>query len=309
MGTRKVALAIDIGGTKVEAAIVSADGELIANSRHRRPTGRGRSRDEIEHSILDAAAAALDGVTPGDTLVGVGVGAAGPVDREHDSISPLNLPRIAGLRVADVLNPIVQRIPIAVTLDGTCIALAEHWRGAAAGARHAMAMIVSTGVGGGFILNGHPVRGRTGNAGHIGQLRIQTRDPADNHFGTVEQVAAGPATVEWARKHGWHGATGEELAVSYAAGDEIARAAIRRSANAVGEAIVNAATLLDLEVAVVAGGFVNVAPDYIDLVRESVQDSSVLGYTTQVRVSPSGLDGLGPLVGAAAMVHHRYDPS
>ena len=61
-------------------------------------------------------------------------------------------------------------------------------------------------------------------------------------------------------------------------------------------------TLLDLDVAVVAGGFANVAADYIDLVRAAVADSAVYDYAWRVRIEPTGLDGRGPLIGAASLV-------
>ena len=77
---------------------------------------------------------------------------------------------------------------------------------------------------------------------------------------------------------------------------------MRRSAGAVGEAIASVATLLDLEVAVIAGGFAQVADDYLDLVRAAAQDAAVFDYARRVRVAASGLDGHGPLIGAAGLV-------
>jgi glucokinase len=77
---------------------------------------------------------------------------------------------------------------------------------------------------------------------------------------------------------------------------------VRRSAAAVGEAIASVTTLLDLEVAVVAGGFIQVAADYLELVRAAVEDAAVFEYARRVRVAASGLDGHGPLIGAAALI-------
>lgn len=164
-------------------------------------------------------------------------------------------------------------------------------------------MVVSTGVGGGLIVDGAPVSGFSGNAGHIGQLRLRARGPgAPATDGTLEARASGPSTVAWARAQGWAGSTGEDLARAYAEADPIAVAAVRRSAGAVGEAIASVATLLDLEVAVIAGGFAGVTPDYLDLVRAAVHESAVFDYARRVRVAASGLDGNGPLIGAAALV-------
>lgn len=295
------ALAVDIGGTKVEAALIDAAGVVLEGSRHRRPTGREATRDQLTAAIRDAATAAVESGA-GVGILGAGAGSAGPVDTTAGTTSPLNLPNGAGLDVVAILRGVVPDVPVRLALDGACLMMAEHWLGAARGVRNALAMVVSTGVGGGLLLDGRVVSGGTGNAGHIGQIRL--REPgADVLDGTLESLAAGPPTVAWARSQGWAGSTGEDLAASYAGGDPIAVAAVRRSASAVGEGIASTAALLDLEVAVIAGGFVNVAPDYFDLVRESVARHAPLPHAATVCVVPSPLDGQAPLLGAAYLVH------
>ncbi|MBA8816716.1 glucokinase [Microbacterium halimionae] len=297
-----LALAIDIGGTKVDAALVDSDGLVQRASVSRRPTGRAASRDEIARAIRDASASALSHVPASRSVAGIGVGSAGPVDLPGGSISPLNLPAAHGLVLAEVLVGLVADAPVTLALDGTCIALAEHSYGALVGCETALAMVVSTGVGGGFIAHGRAVGGASGNAGHIGQIRVRTLDASDPAASSLEAIAAGPATVAWACAQGWTGTTGEELGAAYRAGDEVARRAVIRSATAVGEAITTAATLYDLEAVAVAGGFVQVADDYLDHVRASAHSAALHPYARAVRISPSALDGDGPLIGAAALV-------
>ncbi|MCJ1708589.1 ROK family protein [Microbacterium sp. VKM Ac-2923] len=292
-------LAVDIGGTKVDAAVVSIDGDVVRASVSRRTTGRDADRARIAQHVREAAAAAL-AAAPDVRVGAIGVGSAGPVDLPSRSVSPLNLPLAAGLAIDEVLGGLVDG-PIHLALDGTCIALAEHWRGALVGVDDAMAIVVSTGVGGGFVLGGQPVTGASGNAGHLGQTFVRTIEGDEVVASTLEAVAAGPGTVAWARARGWDGETGQDLAASYAAGDEIAIAAVRRSATAVGQAIAAAATLCDLEAVAIAGGFSHVAPDYIEQVREAAQASSLHAYARRCRIVGSGLDGDGPLLGAAAL--------
>jgi glucokinase len=296
-----LALAIDIGGTKVEAALIGRTGRRAPGSSFREPTGPTTTRPGLEAAVLRVATRAFDTRPADGRVIGIGVGSAGPIDLVTGTIAPLNMPDAAGAEIRSVISAQFGPLPVRMALDGSCIALAEHRLGAARGAQNAVALVVSTGVGGGFIVNGRPALGRSGNAGHVGQLRLRERDNADSHAGTVESIASGPRTVAWAREHGWDGATGEELAASYAAGDEIAKAAVHRSARAIGEAISGASTLLDLDVAVVAGGFSNVAADYVDLVQRFADESSVLPYARRVRVLPTGLSGDGPLVGAAIL--------
>lgn len=303
MQSHTIALAVDLGGTKVDAALVTEDGEVVAGSVHRAPTGPRATREEIADAVLRVARDALADLSPDDRLAGIGIGSAGPVDLAAGAIAPLNLPAAANLPIVALLQELRPQVRVRLALDGACIALAEHWRGAAAGTRNALAMVVSTGVGGGLIVDGEPVTGASGNAGHIGQLRLRERRPGSPPTdGTLEHLASGPHTVAWARAHGWTGDTGEDLARAYAEDDPVAVAAVRRSASAVGEAIASAATLLDLEVAVVAGGFVQVAEDYLDLVRASARDAAAFDYVRRVRVAASGLGGHGPLIGAAALI-------
>ncbi|SIS14571.1 ROK family protein [Microbacterium sp. RURRCA19A] len=291
-------LAVDIGGTKVDAAVVTAAGEVVRASVARRPTGRDTSREGIAANIRAAAEEALAAV-PELRVGAIGVGSAGPVDLPARSVSPLNLPQAAGLPIDEVLAGLVDG-PISLALDGTCIALAEHWRGALVGTQNAMAIVVSTGVGGGLILGGRPISGASGNAGHLGQTFVRTVE-GDAAAATLESVAAGPGSVAWARTQGWVGETGLDLAAAYREGDAVAVAAVRRSASAVGQAIAAAATLCDLEAVAIAGGFSHVADDYVDLVAAAAAAASVHAYARRCRVVPSGLDGDGPLLGAAAL--------
>src|SRR6185312_16979287 len=180
-------------------------------------------------------------------------------------------------------------VPVALRMDGICIALAEHWVGAARGYANVMGMIVSTGIGGGLILHGNTVSGPTGNAGHIGHIEVAGFDdpcPCGGH-GCLEAIASGPHTVAWARTQGFTGSTGEELAAAYAAGDEVAIRAVRRSGTAIGRAIASATALLDLELVAIGGGFSHVTPDIFDMIAEPIAERREFDYIREVRVVPS----------------------
>jgi glucokinase len=299
-----LALAVDLGGTKVEAALVDAAGRLLPGSRNRRPTGPAASSDELAASVAAAVTATRAALPEGDEIVGVGIGSAGPIELP-DGVSPLNLPVWRGYPLREQVAALVPEAPATLRMDGLCIAMAEHWIGAAPGVGNLMGMVVSTGVGGGLILGGRTIPGPSGNAGHIGHIQVAGFDdlcPCGGR-GCLEAVASGPRTVRWAREHGFTGATGEDLAAGYAAGDPIAIAAVRRSAGAVGEAIASATALVDLTVVAIGGGFSRVTPGYVDVVREAIAQHTVFRYVSAVTVVPSGLSDEGPLIGAAALVH------
>ena len=294
-----IALAVDLGGTKVEAALVREDGTIIPGTRARAATGRHASVRDLDAAVADVVARCRAGEAWSE-VVAAGIGSAGPLDLSAGTVSPVNLPESAGLPLVDIVRRRSGLERVEMRLDGTCIALAELSWGAARGSRNAIVIVVSTGVGGGIVSDGRLVAGHSGNAGHIGQIVIE-HDADDD--GTVEGIASGPRTVAWARLQGWTGDTGEELAASYAAEDPLARASVARSANAVGVGLVNAATLLDLDLAVIGGGFSFVAEDYPAQVASAVRAHAVHDYAARLAVVRAQLGGDAPLVGAAALVH------
>lgn len=300
-----VALGLDLGGTKVEAALVDESGRVLPGTRFRAPTGPASSSEELAEAVRVVVTAALGTLGADDVLVGAGIGCAGPISVEDGRVSPLNLPVWRGYPLRDLVASLVSPAPAVLRMDGACIALAEHWVGAAVGERNLMGMIVSTGIGGGLILDGLTVAGPTGNAGHIGHVEVGGFDDpcACGGTGCVEAVASGPKTVAWAARHGWLGATGEELAASYAAGDPIAREAVARAGRAIGQAIASATALVDLDVVAIGGGFSRVTPDLFDHIRAAIAKREQFGFVTKVRVVPSALSDEGPLIGAAALIH------
>ncbi|PPF33056.1 ROK family protein [Rathayibacter sp. AY1A3] len=292
------ALAVDVGGTKIETALVDVGGGLVPGTRHRRATGPALTPEEFERALAECVAAS----TAGADVVGVGAGSAGPIDLDGGRIRPKNLPLLHGVPLREALERLVPGRPVELRLDGTCIALAEHWYGANRGAVSSVSLVVSTGIGGGIVLDGRVLAGRSGNAGHLGQVHVADADPEEGSDGTLESIASGPSTVAWARRRGFAGSTGEELGRAAADGDAVALSAVRRSAEAVGTAIAGAATLLDVHDFAVGGGFAGVTRDYLHLVQASAREHAVLDYARGLDVRPSGLGGEGPLIGAAALI-------
>lgn len=296
-----LALAVDLGGTKVEAALVDAAGVVVEGTRARAATGPDCTPD----ALTAALAAVVDGCRSHPEwshVEAAGVGSAGPIDLTAGATSPINLPGIRDFPIVETVRRLSGLARVALRLDGTCIALAELWSGAARGARNAVVFVVSTGIGGGIVSDGRLVSGASGNAGHLGQLVVD-HESADLVDGTVEGIASGPRTVAWARSRGWPGESGEQLAADYAAGESIAVAAVTRSANAVGVGLADVATLLDTEVAVIGGGFSFVADDYPDLVADAVRNHCVNAYAARMRVVRAELAADAPLIGAGALVH------
>ena len=160
-------LAIDIGGTKMAAAIVDDDGAILR--RDRTPTNPS--------DPWPAFAEMLDRLVDGEHVDGVGVGCGGPMTWPAGEVSPLNIP---GWRDYPLRAKLAERypgVPVRVHNDAIAFAAAEHWRGAGRGVADMIGMVVSTGVGGGLVLGGRIIDGASGNAGHIGHVVAEPDGP------------------------------------------------------------------------------------------------------------------------------------
>ncbi len=293
-------LSLDIGGTKIAAGIVDANGEVL--QQNRQPTPRSDDPDEVwaaaERVIAEALAAA------GGTVGGVGISSAGPINVPDGAISPVNIPAWRGFPVRDRVAAAVPGVPVRLAGDGLCMALGEHWRGAGQGAAFMLGMVVSTGIGGGLVLDGVPYAGRTGNAGHVGHTVVDFDGPpcACGGHGCVEAIASGPRLVAWAREQGWAGDDARALAEAAAAGDAVAGRSFRRGARAVAAMIASVAAVCDLDLVVIGGGVANAGPVLFDPLREALKDYAALDFTRGLRVVPAELGGAAGLVGAAALL-------
>ncbi|MBU3702037.1 MAG: ROK family protein, partial [Acidimicrobiia bacterium] len=163
-----VALAVDIGGTKLEVGIVDRSGAIVARRRADTPSGA-----DGEALFASLAALIVDvrlGVASEPVVCGVGTG--GPMTAGGVTVSPLNIPAWRSFALRDRLRDLTD-LPTFVDNDAKALALGEGWVGAARGRRDFLGMVVSTGIGGGIVLDGRLLDGADGNAGHIGHMCVE----------------------------------------------------------------------------------------------------------------------------------------
>ena len=289
-------LALDVGGTKIAAGLVDAQGSVLR--RAVRPTP-AHDAELAWQAVADLVAEVLDGTVPS----AVGIGSAGPVDTEAGTVSPININGWQAFPLRDRVQALLPGVPVSLAGDGLCIALGEHWLGAGRGSRFMVGMVVSTGVGGGLVLDGKPFGGRTGNAGHIGHVVAEPdgRPCTCGGRGCVETVAGGPNMVRWAREQGWTGSDAIALAGSARAGDPIAAAAFERCGRAVGLSIAAAAAICDLDLAVIGGGIAKTDDLLFAPVRRTLRIHAGLSFIKDLKVVKAERDDSG-LIGAAALV-------
>lgn len=275
-----VALAVDVGGTKLAVARVDAAGRL--SDRRVAPTPALRRADEM----WDVLAALVAAVMLGDEVV-CGVGSGGPMTPGGEAVSPLNIPAWRGFPLRGRLAALTG-LPTFVDNDAKALALGEGWLGAARGERDYVAMVVSTGVGGGIVVDGRLLDGAAGNAGHIGHVIVEPdgRTCACGGRGCLEAEASGPSIAA---------ITGRDPAE---AGPEM-RA---RAGTLVGRAVASVVNLLDLRLAVVAGSVaLGYGAPFFAAAQAELDARARIEFARGARIVPAGLGDEGPLVGAAAV--------
>jgi glucokinase len=278
-----VVLAVDVGGTKMAAGLVDARGAILAEAHVPTP------HDDDPESVFGSLSAAIDRVlSPGrPSPVVCGVGCGGPMTRGGSTVSPLNIPGWQDFPLRSRLESRVQ-LPTVIDNDAKALALGEGWRGAAVGMDNYLAMVVSTGVGAGIVLDGRLLDGADGNAGHIGHVNVEPdgRRCACGAVGCLEAEASGQSIAAM---------TGRPPAD---ASDEVRR----RTGTMVGRAVASVANLLDLELAVVAGSVaLGFGPPFFTAAQDEIDARCRLSFSRGTRIVPAGLGADGPLVGAAAV--------
>ena len=296
-------LAIDIGGTKIAVGLVDPAGELVHTFIEPTPKDHDAEHvwDVLDRMIADAAKTAKGSIRA------VGIGSAGPIDASAGTVSPVNIASWQGFPLRDRVAATTPDVPVQLAGDAICMALGEHWRGAGRGARFMLGMVVSTGVGGGLVLDGKPYHGRTGNAGHVGHVVVELDGqpcPCGGH-GCVETVASGPWMTRWALANGWAGpadADAVALAEAAEAGDPAALKAFHRGATALAAMIASVGAVCDLDLVVLGGGVARSGPLLFDPLRAALASYTGLSFIRGLRVVPAALGGDAGLIGAAALV-------
>lgn len=272
-------VAIDIGGTKLAVATVRDDGTVL--ERAQSPTPPGADAD----TLFAALTALIDSLSQSSGARAVGVGTGGPMTRGGGTVSPIN---IAGWRAFPLHARLTEHtgLPTYVDNDAKAIALGEGWLGAARGVRSFIGMVVSTGVGGGIVLEGRLLEGADGNAGHVGHMIVEP----DGHVcgcgarGCLEAEASGTAIAK---------ITGRPAA-------EADAATIERTGTLVGRGIASVANLLDLRLAVVGGSVaLGFGAPFFAAAQREIDERCRIAFARGTRIVPAALGDAAPLVGAA----------
>jgi len=279
---QRVALAVDIGGTKLVVGVVDEAARVLWSTRCPTPGADGELMYSTLASMLDEATAAA----PARPVV-CGVGCGGPMEPGGRMVSPLNITGWRGF-------PLLQRLesdlglPVAIDNDAKALALAEHWVGAGRGVDNFLAMVVSTGVGGGLVLDGRLLEGRLGNAGHVGHVIVEPDGAVCpcGAQGCLEAEISGPSI---ARRLGHAPADAPEA-------EKV------RAGQLLGRGVASVSSLLDLDLVLVGGSVaLGFGDSFFAAANEELARRARLDFSVGASVRPVGLGDEAPIIGAAAV--------
>ncbi|MEH2068288.1 MAG: ROK family protein [Nostoc sp.] len=311
-------LALDFGGTKLAAALVNIDPlKWLRYERRFSPANADASTDlAIMRSLIYSL---LEDTKPS----AIGVSFGGPVDASTGTVRLSH--HVAGWENIPLKDLLEEEFGVSVGVDNDAniAALGEHRFGAGQGYDSLFYITISTGVGGGWILNGQPWRGVGGMAGEIGHIVVDPAGPVClcGKRGCVERFASGPYIAQNAREvlenqphrggevlRGFVGndltlLTGQLVSKAAAAGDDVAKEVLHKAAWALGVGIGNVANLMNPQRFVLGGGVTKAGEDFWRVVRQVARETALPEVDFEVVLAALGDDA--PLWGAVAIANEH----
>ena len=313
-------LALDIGGTKVAAAVVDASGRT--HSFAVAPTQTERDPERALDALFELGRAALaEAGTEWKAIEAVGIGCGGPLDPERGILlRPPHLPGWRDVPITALAEDAFER-PAVLENDGAAAAAGEHRYGAGVGTRHMVYLTISTGVGGGVIADGRLYRGAHGNGGELGHVTVDWNGRVCRgcgRRGCLEAYASGTSIAERVSEAlaasgatsalaGSAEATAADVAAAAREGDTLARAVWDETVRALACGVISIVNVFEPELVVLGGGVSREGEQLLAPVREAVRAHAMTpgGQAADVVAAKLG-DRVG-VVGAAAVAFERTE--
>lgn len=298
----KYALGVDVGATKMAIATIGEDYSVHQKQEVLTRADNGEalwsSIEEVIHEFL---------ASENGTLIGIGVASAGPLNIETGTLSPVNIPIWRDFPIISRLENLSGGMKVVLHGDALALAHAEYRIGAGRGLKNMLGMVVSTGVGGGLILDGKVFPGETGNSCYIGHhsISFQGRMCACGRRGCVEAYASGPQMVAIAHENGWDAELDSfiDLAQSARDGNSIAIDAISQGTRALSIGIVNFVGTLDISQVVIGGGVAQAGDIFWNPLQKHIEtESKAIGFLKDVQIHKAELQRDAGVLGAALAV-------
>ena len=301
---RSPVLGLDIGGTKLAAGVVDDSGRV--HSFLVTPSEADRGPDEMLPRLFELGRRAVE--QSGLAIEAVGIGCGGPLDAAKGLLlSPPHLPGWRDVPVTALAEQAFGR-PATLENDATAAAAAEHRYGAGVGVRSMIYLTLSTGVGGGIVVDGRLYRGAVGNGGELGHVTVDWHGRecrGCGRRGCLEAYVSGTSIAERSREAGLPYATAEEVAAAARAGDPPAVAVWDETVEALACGLTSIVNLFEPELVVVGGGVARAGEQLLGPARTWVLEHAMGPAAGAVDIVQAALGDQVGVVGAAAIVYDR----
>jgi glucokinase len=307
----KCVIGIDLGGTKICGAIASFEGDII--SKYTIST----KAEEGEKAVLERIITVIEKVIEEskldkDEIISIGIGSPGPLDaKEGKIITTPNLP----FKNFNIVKPIKDKfnIPVYLDNDANAAAIGEYVFGAGKGTDSMVFITVSTGIGGGAVLNGKVYRGNTCNALEIGHMTIEKNGPRCNcgNYGCAEALASGTAIARFAKEavekgettslSSFEKITAYEVFKEAEKGDSVAKSVLNKALNYLGICVSNIIASFDPEMVIIGGGVSKGGAIVFDKVKDVVQQRCFKVMWENTKIVPAALGTDAGVIGAVAL--------
>lgn len=307
----KYVIGIDLGGTKICGAVARFDGDII--SKHTMPTKAEEGEEAVIGRIIAVIEKILeDSKVDKDEIVAIGIGSPGPLDaKEGKIIETPNLP----FKNFNIVNPIKHKfnIPVYLDNDANAAAIGEYIFGAGKGTDNMIFITVSTGIGGGAVLNGKIYRGNTCNALEVGHMTIERNGPRCNcgNYGCAEALSSGTAIARVAKEAVEKGevtslaiyekVTAYEVFKEAEKGDSVAKNILDKALNYLGICVSNVIASFDPEMVIIGGGVSKGGDIVFDKVKQVVQQRCFKAMWENTKIVPAALGEDAGVMGAISL--------
>jgi len=314
-------LAVDLGGTKIIAAIISDKGQVMAREYYL------TLAEEGPQSVIDRILSAIDHILGSvnldlSKLHSISLAAAGTIDLDKGlvTLSP-NLPGWCNIPLRDIVKE-KYRVDTFLINDASAAALGEHHFGAGRGVNNLVLLTLGTGIGGGIIINGELYSGPCGSAGEIGHTTIDVNGPrcGCGNVGCLEMLASGTAIAQEAVRRISQGErssltkilngkvgniTAEEVSLAAQNGDSLALEVISQAATYLGVAMVNLVNIFNPEMIIIGGGMAQMGDLLLNTARQVVKERAFPLSAQAVRIVTAQLGDNAGVLGAAVFARQQ----
>jgi glucokinase len=317
----KLALAVDIGGTKTSFGLVSRTGELLFERKN--DTQAELGGPAVLERVIRLTKTFMDQSLenhPGTEIIGIGIGTAGDVDSESGQIAFAtdSIPNWKGTNIKKKFQESFD-LPTIVENDGNSMVMGEFFAGAGIGTKNLIGITIGTGIGGGLILDGRLFRGSKGFAGGLGHIIINVDNPRKCYcgkYGCLEAYAPAPRIIEYfiagcEDKERKKIKSTNQVTVKFISrlareNHEAAITALKQSGKYVGASIATLLNIINPDMILIGGGVSQAGDIYLTAIENSAK-AHMLPVNADIPIAPAKLGPKANLIGAGALIFNKID--